>query len=145
MKSLYFALGSIFLLAGAAQADITDSGNEILGGTMTVQGDAFTRGKFDFVVTAGNVGIGTSSPGSTLQVAGAGTFNSGVTATSGTFTQSGSSSYSLSLSSGISFVNGAKINLPANSVIRWALERLSLGPTAQQAPPLRAAAVGAAA
>lgn len=46
-------------------------GQEIVGGTMTVQGNAFSVGGSTLIVSAGKVGIRTSSPGASLDVRGA--------------------------------------------------------------------------
>ncbi len=46
------------------------TGQQITGGTMTVQGGAFSVAGSTFVVTGGNVGIGTASPSAALDVSG---------------------------------------------------------------------------
>src|ERR1035437_2457242 len=54
----------------AASGAATITGQETVVSTMTVLGSAFSVGGSTFVVAGGNVGIGTASPGSKLEVAG---------------------------------------------------------------------------
>ena len=51
-------------------ASITANGYITTNSTMTVLGDAFSVGTSTFVVTQGNIGIGTGNPGAKLEVAG---------------------------------------------------------------------------
>ena len=44
---------------------------------------------------------------------------SSLTSSSGTFTNTGATSYAISLSSGINFTNGAQINIPSGGYIKW--------------------------
>lgn len=50
------------------------SATQTFQGTATVQGNAFSVGSSTFVVSAGKVGIGTTSPGSAFDVAGSASF-----------------------------------------------------------------------
>jgi hypothetical protein len=58
----------------------------ITASTLTLTGNAFSVGGSTFVVNAGNVAIGKTSPSATLDVVGNALFSSGITASSGTFT-----------------------------------------------------------
>lgn len=89
--------GILVLVSTGASALVTIDGNGVVAsngittgfitvkGTLTVQGNAFSVGGSDFVVSAGRVGIGNASPGATLTLVGdfsasaAATFASSVT------------------------------------------------------------------
>jgi hypothetical protein len=58
MKKLFLVVGIILALAPAARADISDSGNGVIGGTVTVQGNAFSVGGSTFVVNSGSITLG---------------------------------------------------------------------------------------
>jgi hypothetical protein len=62
------------------------SNNSITASTLTLTGNAFSVGGSTFVVNAGNVAIGKTSPSATLDVVGNAVFSSAITASSGTFT-----------------------------------------------------------
>src|SRR3990167_501087 len=51
---------------------IYSTGQEIVGGTLTVQGNAFSVGAASLAVIGGNVGIGTAGPGALLHISNSG-------------------------------------------------------------------------
>jgi len=86
----------IFIRNNTTQFQMTSSGvsfsvpilsnNSITASTLTLTGNAFSVGGSTFVVNAGNIAIGKTSPSATFDVAGNAVFSSGITASSGTFT-----------------------------------------------------------
>lgn len=120
-------LCAIWLLAALAlpaRADIVDSGalqiggQGIIGGTMTVQGSAFSVGGATFVVTGSSVGIRTGAPAAALDVAGSAQFGSGVLKSTFAATPA-AGTYALTLSSGAKLSNGGPIELTSGGYIKW--------------------------
>ena len=76
------------------------AGNIVTNGTTTIAGSGFSVGGSTFVVKAGNIGIGTTSPATLLDVNGAAQFGSG--AAKSTFTAAGM----LNLAGALTVANG---------------------------------------
>ncbi|MBI3298125.1 MAG: hypothetical protein HYZ75_08175 [Elusimicrobia bacterium] len=85
MRTFLAILALSALIAAPVRADVVDSGSlviglqGIIGGTMTIQGSAFSVGASTLTVSSGKVGIGTAAPTAVLSVVGDAVFNGTMT------------------------------------------------------------------
>lgn len=124
-----FTTAACLLFAAAAWADVSDpgsltiNGQAVVGGTMAVQGSAFSVGASSFVVTGSSVGIRTASPAAALDVNGSAQFGQG--AAKSTFTATGGLQVPYGVTAGTltainATVTGAGNALVINNASGWA-------------------------